>query len=54
MQLLAMNKWCSKIESDPEETDTQVILYYLYGEKKSHRNVIVLNSDSDLFLIRLN
>ena len=33
-----------EIESDPEEIDTQVILYYLNAERKSYRNVVVLSS----------
>ena len=43
-----------EIESDPEEIDTQVILYYLNAERKSYRNVVVLSSYSDLFFMKLS
>ena len=42
-----------ELKSSQEETDTHVILYWMYAKQKGYKNVCIRTPDSDIFFIYL-
>ena len=44
---------CRKLKYSQGETDTRVILHYIYAKQKDYKSACTRNSDSDIFFICL-
>ena len=44
----------TELKSSQEETDTRVILYWMYAKQKGYQNVRISTPDSDIFFICLH